>query len=156
MEFSYEYYKANAFTWSLVACVVFGIISLGLIIKMLGTSNKSLKLQMFLCLVLSLFGLTSHVIKLSYSYKIVFDNKDNVMMVEGKIEKIEEVISSPVYKLEEGNSKASILYISGEKYYIMSAGNLSVNDNVEITYLKNSKFILEIVVDKTEDNGESE
>lgn len=143
MSFSYDYYMANTFTWPLIACILFGIISVGFIIKIF---NKSSILQNSLWLVLFLFALTCNIIHLSYGYKIVLDEKDNVATIEGDIEKIEEEIYAPLYKLDGGNSRGHTIYISGEKYYIMSAKDLSINDNVEITYLKNSKFILEIIV----------
>ena len=149
MSFSYDYYMANTFTWPLIGCIIFGIIIIGSLVKIF-VKPKSLfnleNLMNFLLIIVFMFGLVTNLGHLSYGYKIVLDEKDNVATIEGDIEKIEENIYAPLYKLDGGNSRGHTIYISGESYYIMSAKDLSVNDNVEITYLKNSKFILEIIV----------
>lgn len=145
MKYSYEYYKSNTFTWPLIACCICVIMLISVLVGLI-KGRDNFKLIYIPGIIVLVALLISSSIMLSYGYKLALDEKDDIQFVEGKIEKIDKVINSPVYKLEDGNSKASIIYISGQRYYIMSDRQISINDEVEISYLENSKFIVEIKV----------
>ena len=83
---------------------------------------------------------------LRFGVKLIGENEHNVREEIGIVEKLETKFFAPLYKNENGNSKLSIITISGNKYYIMSSFGVEVNDIVEIKYLEKSKFILEINV----------
>lgn len=83
---------------------------------------------------------------LRFGVKLIGENECNVREEIGIVENLEIKFFAPLYKLENGNSKLSIITISGNKYYIMSTFGVEVNDVVEIKYLEKSKYILEINV----------
>ena len=159
MQYSYSNYMYEGFIWPLILFVLslfFFLIGDGWFSKKRkdDTANskentpksKYYKATLVLSFIISLSLVITFGLNLLHSYKLIFD-KPNVTSKEiGTIEKIEEDFRSCTYKREETYSKASILYISGEKYYIMSDRNLSLNDKVEIEYLPKSKFILKIAV----------
>ena len=145
MKYSYDFYKMVTFTLPLIRCSIFGL-GILLCIILIVKSHKRIftrsNLINLIVLLGAIFVLVRNVIFLSYGYKILLDKKDNTAVIQGEIETIEEAFGSPLYKLDYENSRGHIISISGEEYYIMSVRGLSVGDDVQITYLKNSKFVV--------------
>ena len=147
MTYSYDYYKTNTFTWPLIVCIITAVICTISIVQIVKNfkktsgSQKAIKPVITLMLIVVLIVNAFH---LSLGYKILLDDENNTETISGTISSLNEIKYSPTFKLDEGNSKAYNVYIDGKQYKIMSARGLSNGLNVEITYLKNSKFITRI------------
>lgn len=147
MKFSYEYYLSNTFTFPLIACIGFALAATVLFVQVVRKGKTVFESKNIISLVLLVAmccGLITNCLHLAFGCKLPLDKSGETQVVTGKIETIEKVAISPMYKLENENSKAYRLNIDGKYYYVMSATGVSVGDFVEVTYLNNSKFVVEI------------
>ena len=144
VKYSYATYKIECLIWPLIIFVLFLILFTSDIMSIKKKRNF-FRMPFFITFVLSAIFLVVSGIELSHGYKLLFDKEDDIIKTMGQIEKIEKVFP-PKFLNKDNDLQAHWLYISGEKYYIMSASHISLNDHVEVFYLKNSKFIVEINV----------
>lgn len=157
MKFSFEYYMNNTFIWPLIGCVLFGLISVLILISLIKDKKERDKKERdkkerfdkksiinIIIFVVFVFGLVCNAIHLSYGYKIPLDKKEDAVIKEGEVLYISKAFGSPLYKLENINTRGYYINISNEKYYIMYTGELEIGDKVEFEYLPNSKVVLSI------------
>ncbi|GEM_PF-4164683 len=147
MEFLYNEYFTNLFVIPFVMCVISISLMLGLIIHNV-LAKRPLTIKFKIHLIISLFViillLIVSVSSLKHGVKLLKDDKNSVIMIEGEIEKIEKVVFSPRYMYNDRVVFAKIITINGEKYYCMTVGDLSIGDYVEVSYLENSRLIIKI------------
>lgn len=149
MKFSFEYYRNNTFIWPLIGCVVFGLISVFILISLIKDKKECFDQKSIIDIIIFVvfvFGLVCNAIHLSYGYKIPLDKKEDAVTKEGEVLYISKAFGSPYYKLENINTCGYYINISNEKYYIMYTGELEIGDKVEFEYLPNSKVVLSIEV----------
>lgn len=79
---------------------------------------------------------------------LLIDFIDNNEIIEsGVIDSIErDPFALKTNHIYTGDEFSDVIVIEGEKYYIITAGDLEVGDSVDFIYLKYSKTVLEIQV----------
>lgn len=147
MRFSYNEYFNNLFILPLVMCAISVVVILGMIIYSSNLSSPltikfkfDFSISVIVCILLFIIFASS----LRYGVKLLKDDENSVIIIEGEIEKIEKVVFSPRYMYNDRVVFAKMITINGEKYYCMTVGNLSIGDYVEASYLINSRLIIKI------------
>lgn len=143
MEFNVKNYIATLFIFGLsIICILILIIVFQIIIAIYLKSFKTSTFLtiVFLCVIIVLYSLVSNF---SRGVKLITEKEEDVVVIDGKIEKISNTTDR--YSYDSKSVFASYIYLNNEKYYIMYKANLSVGDNVTIYYYPKSKVIVKII-----------
>ncbi len=145
MKFSYELYKKATLIWPLISCILGSVLIISAILYMFfsksGYKHKLTRSISFVLLAIYLIVFNAPVLK--YGIYLINENPNSFLVVEGRIDSIEEYSHSPKYTLESYVVYASIVTVDGEEYYFMTAENINIGENIEIIYLPNSHIVLE-------------
>ena len=77
---------------------------------------------------------------------LLTEKESDVININGTIEETIEIdfLTGSKYNVENNHGRGEAIVINGTRYYLTTYGDLKVGDNVSITVLPKSKFILEI------------
>ncbi len=147
MAFSYNEYFNNLFILPLVMCAISVVVILGMIIYSLNLKTPltiKFKFDFSISVIICIILLIVFAPSLRYGVKMLNDNKNSAIIIDGEIEEIEKVTFSPRYMHKDRVVFAKMITINGEKYYCMTVGEIAVGDYVEASYLINSRLIIKI------------
>jgi hypothetical protein len=147
MAFSYNEYFNSLFILPLIMCAISVVVILAMIIYSLNLSSPftikfkfDFSISVIVCIILFIVFASS----LRYGVKMLNDNENSAIIIDGEIEEIEKVTFSPRYMYNDRVVFAKVITINGEKYYCMTVGDLAVGDYVEASYMKNSRLVIKI------------
>lgn len=77
---------------------------------------------------------------------LLFENEADTIKITGVIEKTIEIdaITGSKYNVDNNFGRGEAIVVNGNKYYIMSYGDLKEGDQVILEVLPRSKFVLKI------------
>lgn len=80
--------------------------------------------------------------QLYYGVAVKKDSNATPLSTIGQIEEIEDGPIGVRFHYNGHQERGNILTVSGEKYFFITCGDLSVGDSIEMVYLPNSKAVL--------------
>lgn len=148
MTLSYKNYFLFTLMWPAIY-LVFAIILLSLLylsftnkIKIFNIKYKTL---VYIFLILSSFGLFYDSIPtIKYGIYLLTENESDTISTSGEITRIDDAYNSPRYYYEGISTRAKIITINDEQFYIYYIDGFQVGDNVTIEHLSKSTFVLSI------------
>lgn len=148
MTLSYKNYFLFSLIWPAIYLVI-AIILLSLIYlsftNKIKTFNVKYKILVYIFLILSSFGLFYDSIPtIKHGIYLLMENESNTISTSGEITRIDDAYNSPRYYYEGLSTRAKILTIGDEQFYIYNIDGFKVGDIVTIEYLPKSTFVLNI------------
>ena len=86
---------------------------------------------------------------------LLFEREKDAVVIEGYVEERQDLsfYSGYRYNYDQNNGNGQMIQVNGEKYYLMTYGNLKDGDYVWIKILPKSRLILEIHILDCVENG---
>ncbi len=144
MKIDYNLYHKNNLVIPaimLILVVVYLVYNIYLLFKNLHTS-KSHHYYVF-ALVVGVLFLIPIFASLPRGLNLITEKASDTVITEGTVTNIERIQNSPRYYIDGEPCRAVWICIEDKKYYMVDTHDLSVGDKVQLTYLKNSRFVIE-------------
>ena len=79
---------------------------------------------------------------------LLFEKPSQAVQIVGTVEDTIEIdaLTASKYDVDQNHGRGEALVIDGEKYYLTTYGDLKVGDNVVLTVLPRSRFVLQIEI----------
>lgn len=144
MKFDYNSYIVNGLIVPLLIVVFVGLLLTPRVVYAIKQSNcfsQAIKKLIFPMLAFG-FVLITTIPTVSHTVFIPFENKESIMVDEGKIDKIYTSQLSARFGLNGRYVDSAIVSINGKYYLFMSNEKLYTGKRIRIEYLPKSRIIL--------------
>ncbi len=144
MKIDYSLYRKNNLVIpaiGIISLMLFTAVNVCLLFKNLHTP-KSIHYYIF-SIIVAIIAMIAVSVLLPRGLKLITENESDAVVTEGEITNIEWALDSPKYYIGGKHCRAVLICIGDEKYYMVDTHELSVGDKVQLTYLKNSRFVIE-------------
>ena len=153
MIFDYEYYRRCDLWWPIIVVVVFILpCGISLLKELLSNKMQRSPIQRVLSGILAglvlliLVGINMRTLW-DGGIWLLIEKPEDAISNAGIVEKIEEYGSGRGHKYKteyDGTKFGCAITIDGQKYFLMTSGELQAGDTVAFSYLPRSTYILEI------------
>ena len=155
MTFPYQEYYECLFQWPLVmfAFAIFAAFreyrpvteAVKQVKQHWGDIKKSAKylIEIFVATlgIMAFFCVSVH--QLRYGIPLARERNAEPQTITGYVEEIQEDWSGIRFHYQGRQERGDVVIISGSRYFFITSGNLCVGDYIEISYLPNSKVVLQ-------------
>jgi len=124
----------------LTAFIVANAVSLYRLRKIKGTSSKQYHIASLVILVLILCASTY---PLGRGMHLVHERKQDAITVTCEVLNVTFISYSPRYYYNHEATRAVWIHTTDQKYYMVDTGEISIGDHIEITYLPNSRYVID-------------
>ena len=92
--------------------------------------------------IVSIIMLTIMLFTLRQSVYLIKEQENDAISIIGVVTDIKSVSNSPRYYINGKACHADWILIDGEKYYIIASHYIEPGDEIELTYLPKSRFVI--------------
>ena len=136
------YYKNNLMIpiVLLLALIIFMIVDIRMLLKNIATKSRYYYIFSIFVSVIIILCVS---IPLHRGICLITEKEQDALIIEGEITDIEWIYNSPRYYLNGKACRAVWVCIGVQKYYIVDTNDISIGDEVQLTYRPRSRFIME-------------